>query len=181
MVPKWSSGMTIATSFSGLVTQHLADNGVDASVVHLDGAVETAIQLGVAEVIADVVETGTTLRNAGLEIIGEPILESEAVVVSGWEKEGAARAPTAHNNPIARQHTRQARRADATEGIMQKTSRKMAAWRVFVEQKTAFKPAGSVSGQVSAGLPQRPPIGLPRKSAESAFLRVPSSTSVCSR
>lgn len=76
-------GMTIATSFSGLVRQHLADNGVDASVVHLDGAVETAIQLGVAEIIADVVETGTTLRNAGLEIIGEPILKSEAVVIRG--------------------------------------------------------------------------------------------------
>ncbi|MCM2580272.1 ATP phosphoribosyltransferase [Streptomyces meridianus] len=74
-------GMTVATSFSGLVTRHLAEQGVDASVVHLDGAVETAIQLGVAEIIADVVETGTTLRNAGLEIIGEPILESEAVVV----------------------------------------------------------------------------------------------------
>ncbi|MBN3929634.1 ATP phosphoribosyltransferase [Streptomyces verrucosisporus] len=74
-------GMTIATSFPGLVAKHLADNGVDASVVRLDGAVETAIQLGVAEIIADVVETGTTLRNAGLEIIGEPILESEAVVI----------------------------------------------------------------------------------------------------
>ncbi|MFR9674164.1 ATP phosphoribosyltransferase [Streptomyces sp. TR06-5] len=74
-------GMTVATSFTGLVTQHLADNGVDASVVRLDGAVETAIQLGVAEVIADVVETGTTLRNAGLEIISEPILHSEAVVI----------------------------------------------------------------------------------------------------
>ncbi|MFD7922196.1 ATP phosphoribosyltransferase [Streptomyces sp. NPDC059740] len=76
-------GMTIATSFSGLVRRHLADNGVDASVVHLDGAVETAIQLGVAQVIADVVETGTTLRNAGLEIISEPILRSEAVVIRG--------------------------------------------------------------------------------------------------
>ena len=76
-------GMTMATSFSGLVTNHLAENGVNASVVHLDGAVETAIQLGVAEVIADVVETGTTLRNAGLEIISEPILHSEAVVVRG--------------------------------------------------------------------------------------------------
>ena len=74
-------GLTIATSFAGLVEKHLADNGVQASVVHLDGAVETAIKLGVAEVIADVVETGTTLRNAGLEIIGEPILESEAVVI----------------------------------------------------------------------------------------------------
>ncbi|MDB1088877.1 ATP phosphoribosyltransferase [Streptomyces sp. ACA25] len=74
-------GLTIATSFSGVVTRHLADHGVKASVVHLDGAVETAIQLGVASVIADVVETGTTLRNAGLEIIGEPILASEAVVI----------------------------------------------------------------------------------------------------
>ena len=61
---------------------------MDASVVHLDGAVETAIQLGVAEIIADVVETGTTLRNAGLEIIGEPILESEAVVIRAHRRAG---------------------------------------------------------------------------------------------
>jgi ATP phosphoribosyltransferase len=74
-------GMTIATSYPGVVRRHLADAGVEAAVVRLDGAVETSIQLGVAQIIADVVETGTTLRNAGLEIIGEPILESEAVVV----------------------------------------------------------------------------------------------------
>lgn len=76
-------GMTVATSFPGIVRAHLAEQGVDASVVRLDGAVETAIQLGVAEIIADVVETGTTLRNAGLEIISEPILISEAVVIRG--------------------------------------------------------------------------------------------------
>ncbi|MEC4015506.1 ATP phosphoribosyltransferase [Streptomyces sp. H27-D2] len=76
-------GMTIATSYEGVVAQHLADHGVDASVVHLDGAVETAIELGVAQVIADVVETGISLRNAGLEVIGEPIMESEAVVIRG--------------------------------------------------------------------------------------------------
>jgi ATP phosphoribosyltransferase len=75
------SGKTVATSYEGVVEKHLADNGVDASVVHLDGAVETAIKLGVADVIADVVETGTSLRNAGLETFGEPIMESEAVVV----------------------------------------------------------------------------------------------------
>ncbi|MFJ5224493.1 ATP phosphoribosyltransferase [Streptomyces sp. NPDC088400] len=74
-------GMTVATSYEGIVAQHLADNGVNASVVHLDGAVETAIELGVAQVIADVVETGTSLRNAGLEVIGEPIMKSEAVVI----------------------------------------------------------------------------------------------------
>ncbi|QXE37893.1 ATP phosphoribosyltransferase [Streptomyces sp. GMY02] len=74
-------GMTVATSYEGIVAKHLADHGVDASVVHLDGAVETAIELGVAQVIADVVETGTSLRNAGLEVIGEPIMTSEAIVI----------------------------------------------------------------------------------------------------
>lgn len=81
--PEDFSGMTIATSYEGIVAKHLAEKGIDASVVHLDGAVETAIQLGVAQIIADVVETGTSLRNAGLEVIGEPILTSEAVVIRG--------------------------------------------------------------------------------------------------
>jgi ATP phosphoribosyltransferase len=74
-------GKTVATSYEGIVAKHLSDHGIDASVVHLDGAVETAIQLGVAQVIADVVETGTSLRNAGLEVVGEPIMKSEAVVI----------------------------------------------------------------------------------------------------
>ncbi|MFH8619714.1 ATP phosphoribosyltransferase [Streptomyces sp. NPDC017979] len=75
------TGMTVATSYEGVVAKHLAEQGIDASVVHLDGAVETAIELGVAQVIADVVETGTSLRNAGLEIVGEPIMTSEAIVI----------------------------------------------------------------------------------------------------
>ncbi|MET9223048.1 ATP phosphoribosyltransferase [Streptomyces sp. NPDC088197] len=75
------NGKTVATSYEVVVEKHLADNGIEASVVHLDGAVETAIQLGVAHAIADVVETGTSLRNAGLEAFGEPIMESEAVVI----------------------------------------------------------------------------------------------------
>ncbi|GAA4977012.1 ATP phosphoribosyltransferase [Yinghuangia aomiensis] len=76
------AGARIASSYVGLVQRHLADQGVEAAaVVKLDGAVETAIQLGVADVIADVVETGTTLRQAGLEIFGEPILHSEAVLI----------------------------------------------------------------------------------------------------
>ena len=74
-------GTRVATSFPGLVRKNLADNGVEASVVRLDGAVETAVTLGVADVIADVVETGTTLRNAGLAVFGEPILQSEAVLI----------------------------------------------------------------------------------------------------
>ncbi|HEU4945531.1 MAG TPA: ATP phosphoribosyltransferase [Kribbella sp.] len=75
------SGLRVATSYAGVLTDHLEANGVQASVVRLDGAVETAVQLGVADVIADVVETGTTLRQAGLEVFGEPILKSEAVLI----------------------------------------------------------------------------------------------------
>ncbi|WP_327065556.1 ATP phosphoribosyltransferase [Kitasatospora sp. NBC_01250] len=78
---KGLEGRRIATSYTGLVEQHLAEHGVTATVTKLDGAVETAVQLGVADVIADVVETGTSLRNAGLEVFGEPILVSDAVVI----------------------------------------------------------------------------------------------------
>lgn len=74
-------GRRVATSYAGLVRSHLEAKGVTADVVRLDGAVETAITLGVADAIADVVETGTTLRQQGLEIFGEPILRSEAVLI----------------------------------------------------------------------------------------------------
>ncbi len=75
-------GRRIATSYEGLVRRYLLDLGVEAEVVRLDGAVETSVNLGVADVIADVVETGTTLRGAGLEVFGEPILQSEAVLIA---------------------------------------------------------------------------------------------------
>lgn len=75
-------GMTIATSYPGVVAKHLAEQGVQAAaIVRLDGAVETSLKLGVAQVIADVVETGSTLAHLGLGIIGEPIMESEGIVI----------------------------------------------------------------------------------------------------
>jgi ATP phosphoribosyltransferase len=76
------AGKRIATSYVGVVRAFLEERGIDASVTRLDGAVETSVQLGVADVIADVVETGSTLLNAGLQVFGEPILESEAVLVT---------------------------------------------------------------------------------------------------
>ncbi|MEV6038688.1 ATP phosphoribosyltransferase [Nonomuraea sp. NPDC052116] len=75
------NGRRIATSYAGLLDKYLSDEGVDARVIKLDGAVETAIRLGVADAVADVVETGTTLRNVGLEVFGEPIMRSEAVLI----------------------------------------------------------------------------------------------------
>jgi len=76
------AGKRIATSYDGVVGRYLQQQGIEATVVRLDGAVETSVQLGVADVIADVVETGSTLRAAGLEIFGEVIMESEAVLVT---------------------------------------------------------------------------------------------------
>ena len=76
------AGKRIATSYVGLVRRHLEERGVEAEVIRLDGAVETSIQLGVADVVADVVETGSTLHQAGLAIIGDVVLESEAVLVT---------------------------------------------------------------------------------------------------
>lgn len=76
------AGRRVATSYDVLVGNYLTENGVDADVVHLDGAVETSVDLGVADLVADVVETGTTLRAAGLQVFGEPIMESEAIVIT---------------------------------------------------------------------------------------------------
>jgi ATP phosphoribosyltransferase len=74
-------GLRVATSYAGVLAWHLAETGVDARVIKRAGAVETANALGVADALADVVETGTTLRNVGLEVFGEPIMRSEAVMI----------------------------------------------------------------------------------------------------
>ena len=74
-------GKRLATSYDGLLRRYLADHGVNATVVRLDGAVESSVRLGVADAIADVVETGNTLKAAGMEIFGDPILRSEAVLI----------------------------------------------------------------------------------------------------
>ncbi len=76
------AGKRIATSYPHLVEDYLAQRGITPSqVIRLDGAVEISIKLGVADVIADVVSTGATLRQQGLASFGEPIISSAAVVV----------------------------------------------------------------------------------------------------
>jgi len=76
------SGLRVATSYPGLLGAYLAEHGVKARLITLDGAVESAIRLGVADAIADVVDTGTTLNKAGLQLFGEPILASQAILVA---------------------------------------------------------------------------------------------------
>ncbi len=75
------SGKRVATAYPGLVESYLSPLGIKASVVRLDGAVESSIRLGVADLIADVVSTGNTLKQAGLQVFGDPILTSEAILI----------------------------------------------------------------------------------------------------
>ncbi len=74
-------GRPVATAYPRLVKEFLQTHGVNAKVITLDGAVEVSVRLGVADAVADVVSTGSTLRQAGLEIFGPVILESDAQLI----------------------------------------------------------------------------------------------------
>ena len=74
-------GKRIGTTFDRLLEDYLTSKGLKAELIHLDGAVESSVQLGVADLIADVVSTGTTLRNARLRVFGDPILKSEGILI----------------------------------------------------------------------------------------------------
>ncbi|MEY3661725.1 MAG: hypothetical protein RLZ49_406 [Actinomycetota bacterium] len=76
------AGKRIATSYPTILNNWLTKQNLSAEVVTLDGAVENAVRLGVADAVADVVATGTTLKQAGLEIIGDPIFKSQSVLIS---------------------------------------------------------------------------------------------------
>jgi ATP phosphoribosyltransferase len=75
------AGKRIATAYPGLVEHSLKALKIQAQIVRLDGAVESSVRLGVADMIADVVSTGNTLRQAGLQTFGDPILSSEAILI----------------------------------------------------------------------------------------------------
>lgn len=83
-------GRRVATSYPKLVDDFLQERGIVAELVKLDGAVESAVRMGVADAVADVVSTGATLRQAGLTIFGPEILNSTAVLIGGPETHDAA-------------------------------------------------------------------------------------------
>lgn len=85
-------GLRVATAYPDLVEDYLARAGVNVTLVSLDGAVEVAVRLGVADAVADVVSTGTTLRQAGLEIFGEIMLESSAQLIAAPGRTGDSEA-----------------------------------------------------------------------------------------
>ena len=84
-------GKRIATAYENLTRSLLSEKGIRAELVKLDGAVENAVILGVADAVVDVVSTGNTLRRAGLEIVQEPLMQSTAqLIASPGKKDQAA-------------------------------------------------------------------------------------------
>ena len=94
LLPANFNHLRIATSYPNIVLADMKKRGFDVEIVKLDGAVEISIQLGVADVIADVVDSGATLKQAGLKIVGEPLMKSEAVVIASTPD--SAQKPAVH-------------------------------------------------------------------------------------
>ena len=81
LTPEQFGELRIATSYPDIVRQDMARRGLEVQIVRLDGAVEISIQLGVADAIADVVESGRTLTEAGLKVVGDVVMDSEAILI----------------------------------------------------------------------------------------------------
>src|ERR1700758_1858858 len=93
------AGKRIATAYPNLVRKDLADKGIEATVIRLDGAVEISVQLGVADAVADVVGSGRTLRSHNLVAFGAPLCDSEAVLI---ERENPDNGTSAARDQLAR-------------------------------------------------------------------------------
>ena len=98
------AGKRIATAYPNLVRKDLAERGIEATVIGLDGAVEISVQLGVADAIADVVGSGRTLNMHHLVAFGEPLCDSEAVLIERADpnSQGQSEASAARDQLAAR-------------------------------------------------------------------------------
>ena len=73
--------LRVATKFSGIAQQHYLSKGRDIDIIHLNGSIEIAPILGLSDVIVDIVETGSTLKENDLEVI-ETIVPISARLIS---------------------------------------------------------------------------------------------------
>jgi ATP phosphoribosyltransferase len=63
--------LRVATKFDRIAGEYYASLGRDIDIIHLNGSIELAPLLGLSDVIVDIVETGTTLRENGLAVVAE--------------------------------------------------------------------------------------------------------------
>ena len=91
--PKEFSGTRIVTSFPTLAKEYFAAldavTGKTTDIQYVSGSVEAACGLGLADAVVDLVETGTTMRAAGLDVV-DYIMSTETVLVSNPNSEHKA-------------------------------------------------------------------------------------------
>lgn len=71
---------TIATSYTNILQDFLDKNGITSNIVKMSGSVETSIELGFADYIFDIVQTGSTLMQQGLTEL-KSVLNLEAILI----------------------------------------------------------------------------------------------------
>jgi len=79
--PEWLEGKNIATSYPTIVKQFLTRHGVKAGIHEISGSVEIAPGIGLADAIADIVSSGSTLQGNGLQEV-EKIMDAESVMIT---------------------------------------------------------------------------------------------------
>lgn len=83
--------LRVATKFTNIAKEYYASIGRDIDIIHLNGSIEIAPILGLSDVIVDIVETGTTLKENNLEVIQEIVPLSARFICNktsyGFKKE----------------------------------------------------------------------------------------------
>lgn len=74
--------LRVATKFSNIATSYYLSQGRDIDIIHLNGSIELAPILGLSDVIVDIVETGTTLRENNLTVFADVVPISARLIAN---------------------------------------------------------------------------------------------------
>lgn len=74
--------LRVATKFSNIASRHYLSKGRDIDIIHLNGSIELAPILGLSDVIVDIVETGTTLRENNLIVLEDVVPISARLIAN---------------------------------------------------------------------------------------------------
>lgn len=77
-----SRTLRVATKFKNIASAHYLSKGMDIDIIHLNGSIEIAPILDLSDVIVDIVETGTTLKENNLEVFEEIVPISARLIAN---------------------------------------------------------------------------------------------------
>ncbi len=95
--------LRVATKFNHIAKEYYASMGRDVDLIHLGGSIELAPILGLSDVIVDIVETGTTLKENNLEVIQTILPISARLVCNQASYQFNTAAVNALTEALARQ------------------------------------------------------------------------------